>query len=47
MNRGCGSEYVFDNVEQSDRIARLVLKRDFGETIERTESVKHRAGIVA
>src|SRR5436190_18640500 len=29
------SEYILDNFEQSDRIAMLVLNRDFGETIQR------------
>src|SRR5712672_820912 len=29
------SEYILDNFEQIDRIAMLVLNRDFGETIQR------------
>ena len=27
-------EYILDNFEQTDRIAMLVLNRDFGETIQ-------------
>lgn len=34
------SEYILDNFEQSDRIAMLVLHRDFGETIQRITSAK-------
>src|SRR5207253_9711009 len=29
------SEYILDNFEQTDRIAMLVLNRDFSETIQR------------
>src|SRR5258706_2906469 len=32
------SEYILDNFEQTDRIAMLVLNRDFGETIQRITS---------
>jgi hypothetical protein len=34
------SEYILDNFEQTDRIAMLVLNRDFGETIQRITSVQ-------
>ncbi len=34
------SEYILDNFEQSDRIAMLVLNRDFGETIQRITSAQ-------
>jgi hypothetical protein len=33
-------EYILDNFDQSDRIAILVLNRDFGETIQRITSVQ-------
>jgi len=36
------SEYILDNFEQTDRIAMLVLNRDFGETIQRITSA-HKA----
>ena len=32
------SEYILDNFEPTDRIAMLVLNRDFGETIQRITS---------
>lgn len=34
------SEYILDNFEPSDRIATLVLNRDFGETIQRITSAQ-------
>jgi hypothetical protein len=34
------SEYILDNFEATDRIAILVLNRDFGETIQRTTSAQ-------
>src|SRR5882672_3899099 len=34
------SEYILDDLEQSDRIAMLVLNRDFGETIQRITSAQ-------
>jgi hypothetical protein len=34
------SEYILDNFEWSDRIAMLVLNRDFGETIQRITSAQ-------
>jgi hypothetical protein len=34
------SEYILDNFEQGDRIAMLVLNRDFGETIQRITSAQ-------
>src|SRR5882724_10039517 len=34
------SEYIFDNFEPRDRIAMLVLNRDFGETIQRLTSAQ-------
>jgi len=34
------SEYILDNFEATDRIAMLVLNRDFGETIQRITSAK-------
>ena len=34
------SEYILDNFEQTDRIAMLVLNRDFGETIQRITSAE-------
>lgn len=37
------SEYILDNFEQSDRIAMLVLNRDFGETIQRITSAQKAA----
>jgi hypothetical protein len=37
------SEYIFDSFEQSDRIAMLVLNRDFGETIQRITSTQKAA----
>lgn len=37
------SEYILDNFEQIDRIAVLVLNRDFGETIQRITSAQKAA----
>src|SRR5882762_9401285 len=37
------SEYILDNFEPTDRIAILVLNRDFGETIQRITSVQKAA----
>src|SRR5712672_623028 len=37
------SEYILDNFEQIDRIAMLVLNRDFGETIQRITSAEKAA----
>src|SRR6266852_4379 len=37
------SEYILDNFEQTDRIAMLVLNRDFGETIQRITSAEKAA----
>jgi hypothetical protein len=37
------SEYILDNFEPTDRIAMLVLNRDFGETIQRITSVEKAA----
>jgi RepB DNA-primase N-terminal domain len=37
------SEYILDNFEQADRIAMLVLNRDFGETIQRITSAQKAA----
>src|SRR3979411_1899510 len=34
------SEYILDNFEPRDRIAMLVLNRDFGETIQRLTSAQ-------
>jgi hypothetical protein len=34
------SEYILDSFEQTDRIAMLVLNRDFGETIQRITSAQ-------
>ena len=34
------SEYILDNFEPTDRIAMLVLNRDFGETIQRITSAQ-------
>src|SRR5947208_15325664 len=34
------SEYMLDNFEPTDRIAMLVLNRDFGETIPRITSAQ-------
>jgi hypothetical protein len=34
------SEYILDNFESRDRIAMLVLNRDFGETIQRITSAR-------
>src|SRR5712692_9428707 len=34
------SEYILDNFEPTDRIAILVLNRDFGETIQRITSAQ-------
>src|SRR3981081_1561427 len=34
------SEYILDNFEEADRIAILVLNRDFGETIQRITSAQ-------
>lgn len=34
------SEYILDNFESTDRIAMLVLNRDFGETIQRITSAQ-------
>jgi hypothetical protein len=39
-NLGPASEYILDNFEQSDRIAMLVLNRDFAETIQRITSAQ-------
>jgi hypothetical protein len=39
----CASEYILDNFESSDRIAMLVLNRDFGETIQRITSAEKAA----
>jgi hypothetical protein len=36
-------EYILDNFEQTDRIAMLVLNRDFGETIQRITSAQKAA----
>jgi hypothetical protein len=36
------SEYILDNFEQTDRIAMLVLNREFGETIQRITSAHSR-----
>jgi hypothetical protein len=38
------SEYILDNFEQTDRIAVLVLNRDFGETIQRITSAQKASG---
>src|SRR4030081_2961098 len=37
------SEYILDNFEHTDRIAMLVLNRDFGETIQRITSAQKAA----
>ena len=37
------SEYILDNFELTDRIAMLVLNRDFGETIQRITSTQKAA----
>src|ERR1700675_4766675 len=37
------SEYILDNFEQTDRIAMLVLNRDFSETIQRITSAQKAA----
>src|SRR5271166_6246008 len=37
------SEYILDNFEQTDRIAMLVLNRDFGETVQRITSAEKAA----
>src|SRR5712664_872357 len=37
------SEYILDNFDQSDRIAMLVLNRDFSETIQRITSAQKAA----
>jgi hypothetical protein len=37
------SEYVLDNFEPTDRIAVLVLNRDFGETVQRITSAQKAA----
>jgi hypothetical protein len=37
------SEYILDNFETTDRIAMLVLNRDFGETIQRITSAEKAA----
>jgi hypothetical protein len=37
------SEYILDNFEQTDRIAMLVLNRDFGETVQRITSAQKAA----
>ena len=37
------SEYILDNFEQADRIAMLMLKRDFGETVQRITSAEKAA----
>lgn len=39
-NSELASEYILDNFEKSDRIAMLVLNRDFGETIQRITSAQ-------
>src|SRR3979409_2343284 len=36
-------EYILDNFEHTDRIAVLVLNRDFGETIQRITSAQKAA----
>jgi hypothetical protein len=38
------SEYILDNFQATDRIAMLVLNRDFGETIQRITSAGKAAG---
>src|SRR5260370_3777590 len=38
------SEYILDNVEATDRIAMVVLNRDFGETIQRITSARKASG---
>jgi hypothetical protein len=38
------SEYILDNFEQTDRIAMLVLNREFGETIQRITSAQKASG---
>ncbi len=38
------SEYILDNFEATDRIAMLVLNRDFGETIQRITSARKASG---
>src|SRR5580692_6124917 len=38
------SEYILDSFEPTDRIAMLVLNRDFGETIQRITSAEKAAG---
>src|SRR5580700_5693057 len=43
-NSESASEYILDNFEQSDRIAMLVLNRDFGETIQRITSAQKASG---
>jgi hypothetical protein len=37
------SEYILDSFEQTERIAMLVLNRDFGETVQRITSVQKAA----
>ena len=37
------SEYILDNFESTDRIAMLVLNRDFGETVQRITSAQKAA----
>src|SRR6266436_1411635 len=37
------SEYILDNFEPTERIAMLVLNRDFGETIQRITSAEKAA----
>jgi hypothetical protein len=37
------SEYILDNFDSADRIAMLVLNRDFGETIQRITSARKAA----
>jgi hypothetical protein len=37
------SEYILDGFKPSDRIAMLVLNRDFGETIQRITSAQKAA----
>src|SRR5258708_9553627 len=39
----CASEYILDHFEQTDRIAILVLNRDFSETIQRITSAQKAA----
>ena len=43
-NPESASEYILDNFEQSERIALLVLNREFGETIQRITSAQKASG---